>query len=103
MSYLAAKKAQQKPGPETIFFYAGGTLLIAILIEIVLYWVIHYKFEPSTMIPILYFLFLGGLCLGSGSYIRENPQEALRIMKEWLITVIVTSPLFGAAFGAYIW
>jgi len=104
MSTIAAKKAlQHKAGPELIMYWMGGILLLAILVEIVFYWIKSYDFDITTLVPVYYFLFTGGITIGVGSYISANPEKQLAYLKEWLIMLIVSAVLFGLAFGAYMW
>jgi hypothetical protein len=103
MSYLAQKKAQQKLGPHHIMYYIGATFFIAAGINSILYWIIDFVISGTSMFSVLYFLFAGGLTMATGSYISENEQETLKVLKNWLITLIAASFLIGIAYGSYMW
>ena len=109
MSYIAQKKAQHlKKGPETIFIYMGVTFLIAIAIELLILVIFHYSIENFEfqntiyMIPILYFMALGGMSLTVGSKIREGELTPERV-KDWIIGFVFIGILVGAVLGAYMW
>lgn len=104
MSTIAAKKAQQrKAGAEIIMYWMGGIFFLALLLEIVLYWILKYDINPTSLVPIYYFLFMGGITIGIGSFIQVNPDKQNVALKDWFVIIVICSVLFGMDFGSYMW
>lgn len=102
MSVIAAKKAEQKKGPEAIFLYMGLTFVIVVIFELFLYLVFSWDTTQSFMVSIMYFLMLGALCIGITSFIREHSLEYSNF-KNWFYSFLFISILVGAILGAYQW
>ena len=102
MSVIAAKKAEQKKGPEAIFLYMGLTFGIVIIFEILLFFIFSWELSTSFMVSIMYFLMLGALCIGITSFIREHSLEYSNF-KNWFYSFLFISVLVGAILGAYRW
>jgi len=102
MSVIAAKKAEQEKGPESIFLYMGLTFGIVIILELFLFFIFSWEISVSFMVSIMYFLMLGGLCIGITSFIREHSLEYSNF-KNWFYSFLFISILVGAILGAYMW
>ena len=102
MSVIAAKKAEQKKGPEAIFLYMGLTFGIVIIFELFLFLVLGWELSQSFMVSIMYFLMLGALCIGITSFIREHSLQFSNF-KNWFYSFLFISILVGAVLGAYMW
>ena len=102
MSVIAAKKAEQKKGPEAIFLYMGLTFGIVIVLELFLFLVFSWELSHSFMVSIMYFIMLGALCIGITSFIREHSLQYSNF-KNWFYSFLFLSILVGAVLGAYMW
>ena len=102
MSVIAAKKAEQKKGPEAIFLYMGLTFGIVIVLELFLFLVFKWELSHSFMVSIMYFIMLGALCIGITSFIREHSLQYSNF-KNWFYSFLFISILVGAILGAYMW
>ena len=102
MSVIAAKKAEQKKGPEAIFLYMGLTFGVVIVLELFLFLVFSWELSQSFMVSIMYFIMLGALCIGITSFIREHSLQYLNF-KNWFYSFLFISILVGAVLGAYMW
>jgi hypothetical protein len=102
MSVIAAKKAEQEKGPESIFLYMGLTFGIIIILELFLFFIFSWEVSQSFMVSIMYFLMLGALCIGITSFIREHSLEYSNF-KNWFYSFLFISVLIGAILGAYMW
>ena len=102
MSVIAAKKAEQEKGPESIFLYMGLTFGIIIILELFLFFIFSWEVSQSFMVSIMYFLMLSALCIGITSFIREHSLEYSNF-KNWFYSFLFLSILVGAILGAYMW
>ena len=102
MSVIAAKKAEQKKGPEAIFLYMGLTFGVVIVLELFLFLVFSWELSQSFMVGIMYFIMLGALCIGITSFIREHSLQYSNF-KNWFYSFLFISILVGAVLGAYMW
>ena len=102
MSVIAAKKAEQEKGPESIFLYMGLTFGIVIILELFLFLIFSWELSLSFVVSIIYFLMLGGICIGITSFIREHSLEYSNF-KNWFYSLLFLSILIGVILGAYMW
>ena len=102
MSAISNKKIQQKKGPETIFIYMGITFIIADFIGMIIFFIAGGDLNSTFMVPILYFLMLSGLCMGRGSYLKENNQN-LQNFSNWFWSFIFIGIFVAAIMGTYMW
>lgn len=102
-SAIAAKKAQQLKGKEGLLFFSGITCGAISGILALLHYLLKWELSHTTITPIVYFLMLAGLCLGTASYIRENRDNTNEILKNFLIALIIIGIVGGAVAGSYMW
>lgn len=102
MSVIAAKKAEQEKGPESIFLYMGLTFGIVIIFELFLFLIFSWELSLSFIVSIIYFFMLGGLSIGITSFIREHSLEYSNF-KNWFYSFLFISILVGTILGAYSW
>jgi len=102
MSVIAAKKAEHKKGPETIFLYMGLTFGAVVIFELFLFLVFSWELSQSFMVSIMYFLMLSALCIGITSFIREHSLQYSNF-KNLFYSFLFISILVGAILGAYVW
>jgi hypothetical protein len=102
MSLIAKKKAQQKKGPETIFVYMSLVFILAIAIEGILYLILKFDLDSTSVVPIVYFLLLAGLFVGLASELREHP-ETIENFGDWIFGFVFLGIFIGAILAAYQW
>jgi hypothetical protein len=106
MSIIAAKKAMQKKGKETILIIAGATCAITSLIIILFAYILKTELSRTLMTPIMYFFIIGGINIAIGSYLRENREDKSLMnekVRNYLLALIALGILGAAIIGAYNW
>lgn len=101
MSVIAQKKAMQKRGKESILLITGILCVIVSIIDGILIAIFGLDLSDRVLIPVIYFLILGTLLIGTSTYIRENREKVNIILKDLLISLIIIGIIGGAVLGAY--
>ena len=106
MSIIAAKKAMQKKGKESILLIAGIVCTIPSLILILLVYALKWELTRAIMIPIMYFFLLAGINIGIGSFIREIREDKDAVnekLRNYLAALIACGIVGAGILGAFNW